>query len=149
MTNSILEKELKKFIEGITDDLLFLVPGKKDEERKLNVITGFLSPETAEEIIPAVAVRVLKVDDTIEERDFTVKVYTALFDKDTNRGYESLVLLLQRIVDKINEAYIIGEYFSIAGISGYEIHEEQPYPFWTGEAKIVFKGPKVSYEGYK
>ncbi|MGL4566921.1 MAG: hypothetical protein ACRCU6_00165 [Fusobacteriaceae bacterium] len=148
MTNSILEIELKKFIEVITEDLMFKVPSKKDEERKLKVLTGFLPPETAEEAIPAVAVRVLKVDDTMEERDFTVKIYVALFDKDTKTGYESLILVLQRIVDKINESYIIGEYFSINGISGYEVEEEQPYPFWTGEAKIIFKGPKVSYAGH-
>lgn len=148
MTNSILEKALKEFISEVTKDFTLPVPGKKQEDRTLRVLSGFLPPESTEDEIPAVAVRVLKVKDNPEERDFIVRIYAVIYDKDTGRGYDNLVLILQRIIDKINETQIIGDYFAITGNSEYEVYEEQPYPFWMGDAELVFKGPKTTYTGY-
>lgn len=144
-----LETALKEFIEEVTEEYILPVPGKKQEERRIKVLTGFLPPESAEEEIPAIVVRFLRSRDTEEERFLDMKIVASIFEKDTQKGYKKLVEILKKIIDEIHQKRFIGKYFECEGISKWSIDEEQPYPFWMGEAELVFRAPKTSYPYYR
>lgn len=147
MNVGILENALKEFIEKNTEDLLF--PVREGEERPIKVFTGFLPPNRAEDEIPAIAIRFNKCSDNVETRIFIMDIYFAIYDKDSETGYKSLVLLIQRVIDRILEEKYIGEYFAFNEISTWGIEEEQPFPFWVGDAQLQFEGPKPTFTDYR
>lgn len=148
MNIGTLEIALKKFIEKNTKHLMF--PQQEDEnERAIKVFSGFLPPNTLVDEIPAIVIRFKKGDDNTETRFFNFDLYFAIYDKDPVKGYKGLVLLIERVINRIAEEKYIGDYFVFEDIAEYEIEDEQPYPFWIGNARIKFSAPKPSYVGHR
>ncbi|WP_407536874.1 hypothetical protein [Cetobacterium somerae] len=148
MNIGVLEIALKKFVEENTRDLLFLTQNKKDSKRPVKVFSGFIPPNTAEDEIPAIAIRFNKGDDASETRYLYFDLYFAIFNKETE-GYKELTNLIERVINRISEEKYIGDYFVFEDIAEYEIEDEQPYPFWIGNARIKFSAPKPSYVGHR
>ena len=148
MNIGVLEIALKKFVEENTRDLLFLTQNKKDSKRPVKVFSGFIPPNTAEDEIPAIAIRFNKGDDASETRYLYFDLYFAIFNKETE-GYKELTNLIERVINRISEEKYIGDYFVFEDIAEYEIEDEQPYPFWIGNARVKFSAPKPSYVGHR
>lgn len=148
MNIEVLEIALKKFVEENTNDLLFLEQDKKKPKRPVKVFSGFLPPNTAEDEIPAIAIRFSNGEDDSETRYFYFNLYFAIFNKETE-GYKELMDLIERVINRISEEKYIGEYFVFEDIAQYEIEDEQPYPFWIGNARIKFGAPKPNFTGYR
>lgn len=148
MNIGTLEIALKKFIEKNTKHLMF--PQQEDEnERAIKVFSGFLPPNTLADEIPAIVIRFKKGDDNTETRFFNFDLYFAIYDKDPVKGYKGLVLLIERVINRIAEEKYIGDYFVFEDIAEFEIEDEQPYPFWIGNARVKFSAPKPSYVGHR
>lgn len=148
MNIGVLEIALKKFVEENTNDLLFLTQNKKDPKRPVKVFSGFIPPNTAEDEIPAIAIRFNKGDDAPETRYLYFDLYFAIFNKETE-GYKELTNLIERVINRISEEKYIGDYFVFEDIAEFEIEDEQPYPFWIGNARVKFGAPKPNFTGYR
>lgn len=148
MNIGVLEIALKKFVEENTRDLLFLTQNKKDSKRPVKVFSGFIPPNTAEDEIPAIAIRFNKGDDASETRYLYFDLYFAIFNKETE-GYKELTNLIERVINRISEEKYIGDYFVFEDIAEFEIEDEQPYPFWIGNARVKFGAPKPNFTGYR
>ncbi|SKA01686.1 hypothetical protein SAMN02745174_02283 [Cetobacterium ceti] len=145
MNIGIFEIALKEFVEVTTSDLMFLEQGKKVPARRpIRVFSGFLPPNTAEDEIPAIAIRFNKAEDSIDARVLYFDFYFAIFNRDSE-GYKELTLLIERVINNITEKKYIGEYLSYSGAGEFEIEDEQPYPFWIGSARLKFEAPKPDY----
>ncbi|MGL5935574.1 MAG: hypothetical protein ACRCZI_08115, partial [Cetobacterium sp.] len=118
---------------------------KKDPDRPVKVYTGFLPPNTAEDEIPVVVIRFNKGEDLPETRFFEMDIYFGIYNKDSADGYNGLLLLIQRVLNRIIEEKYIGEYFPFEDVANFEILDEQPYPYWIGSARLKFAAPKPSY----
>lgn len=149
MNVGVLEKALNEFIAKNTEDLIYPVKDKQEEPRAVKVISGFLPPNTAIDEIPAIAIRFSNGEDATETRFLNFDLYFAIYDKDPFKGYEGLVLLIERVINRIAEEKYIGEYFIFEDVAQYEIEDEQPYPFWIGNARVKFSAPKPSYVGHR
>ncbi|MGL5376873.1 MAG: hypothetical protein ACRDAT_01020 [Cetobacterium sp.] len=145
MNIGILEKALKEFIEKNTEDLMFPSQNKKDSDRPVKVYTGFLPPNTAEDEIPVVVIRFNKGEDLPETRFLEMDIYFGIYNKDSADGYTGLLLLIQRVLNRITEEKYIGEYFAFEDTANFEILDEQPYPYWLGSSRLKFAAPKPSY----
>lgn len=134
-----LGNELKKIIEEITaSDILPVYTEEEDEatERAPKVFHGFLAPEDAETLIPAICIRTILSKNSLEERRLLTKITIAIFNKDSMEGYEILYSMLEKIMNHIIEKGIIGEKFEVLPEAEWLISEEQPYPYWIGEIKF-------------
>lgn len=149
MNIGILEKALNEFIKKNIEDLTYPVKDKKEEPRAVKVVSGFLPPNTAIDEIPAIAIRFSSGEDSAETRFFNFDLYFAIYDKDPVKGYKGLVLLIERVINRIAEEKYIGEYFVFEDIAEFEIEDEQPYPFWIGNARVKFGAPKPNFTGYR
>ena len=149
MNVGVLEKALNEFIAKNTEDLIYPVKDKQEEPRAVKVVSGFLPPNTAIDEIPAIAIRFSSGEDSVETRFFNFDLYFATYDKDSVKGYKGLVLLIERVINRIAEEKYIGEYFVFEDIAEYEIEDEQPYPFWIGNARVKFGAPKPNFTDYR
>ncbi|MGL5934975.1 MAG: hypothetical protein ACRCZI_05075, partial [Cetobacterium sp.] len=107
--------------------------------------TGFLPPNTAEDEIPVVVIRFNKGEDLPETRFLEMDIYFGIYNKDSADGYTGLLLLIQRVLNRITEEKYIGEYFAFEDTANFEILDEQPYPYWLGSSRLKFAAPKPSY----
>ena len=85
MNIGVLEIALKKFVEENTRDLLFLTQNKKDPKRPVKVFSGFIPPNTAEDEIPAIAIR-FKREMMLQKQDIYILIYILQYSKKKLKG---------------------------------------------------------------
>lgn len=130
-----LGNELKKIIEELTvSDILPVY--EEGTKRAPKVFHGFLAPEDAETLIPAICIRTILSKNSLEEKRLLTKITIAIFNKDSMKGYETLYSMLEKIMNYIIEKGVIGEKFEVLPEAEWLISEEQPYPYWIGEIKF-------------
>lgn len=128
-------RELEKAISNIITEITAseeLPVYKEEGKRAPKIITGFLPVEEAETTIPAIAIRTTNGKNDLNEKRTTLKIIIALFFTESEKGYEKLNELIERISKEIIETGVILEKYEILPDIIWEIPEEQPYPFWIG-----------------
>lgn len=130
-----IEEKLKDFVSEIVKDYsLFSVKG---DLKKINIFRGMIPSEKAGEIIPAIAIRVNKGNNSLENRTLNIHLVFETTNQDTEKGYEEHVKVLQEIIDKVISKGTVGDIAEILPEAKWEISEEIEYPYFVSE--INFK----------
>lgn len=132
-----IEEKLKELVSEIVKDYeLFSVDG---ELKKIDVFRGMVPPEKVGDILPAIAIRANKGNNSLENRTLNIHLVFETINKDTEKGYEEHMKILQEIIDEVISKGTVGDIAEILPEAKWEISEEKDYPYFISEVnfKIV------------
>ena len=138
-----IEDKLKNIVSEIVKNYTLL--SVNGTPKKIDVFRGIIPFEKTGDIIPAVAVRISKGKNTLEKRELDVHVILETTNKDTEKGYEEHMKIVQEIVDGVISKGTIENVAEILPEAKWEFSEEQLYPDYVTE--ITFN--LVSRKAYR
>ncbi|RPF48257.1 hypothetical protein EDD70_1072 [Hydrogenoanaerobacterium saccharovorans] len=156
MTAVILLKELKKFIEEHTKDIILCVRVKKNsgesKERTAQVYTMQLPDKEAEtQQIPYILLQFLTGKDeqnegVSAESECKIRIVVATYSEDGGAGAMDVLNLLTRIRVALLKAGIVGEQFLLKKPLEYIVYPDSSAPYYLGEMLTVWGMPKIERE---
>jgi len=147
MTPLLLVKAVIKFLTPILNDITI----KVDEgEVTPRIHEGWVPPKTKsnrDEEYPHVAVRLKNGTDTKNESTVNIIIYFGSYSYGTLKddklvedysGYKDIANMIERVRQELLKTSFLGPYILEDNVT-WEIPEEQPYPYWTGNIRTTWK----------
>lgn len=153
MINKYLEDGIIEFLKEKLNNLMYKVPpGEereneetlqlKEDKRNFNFIRGYYQQEKhAHEMFPGIAVKTIKLSDTVETRLLNIEIVVGIYERETENGYDAILGVSQKIIDEITKTPIQGKYFYYAGDGEFEVADPM-YPYWYSIITMTFRAPK-------
>ena len=155
MTPIMLLDDLKKVILTCTKDLLLQVKtkqGAEKAERQLNVFLGAVpTKEGLTQDVPYILLRFLNGKDEQkqgeeEESTATVRIITAVYSEDYEKGYVDCLNVISRIRIELMKNRIVGNRYQLKLPLEYVVYEDDTGPYTIGELITNWEIPSIRQE---
>lgn len=153
MTFADLEEDLKDRLKNIFKEKTFL--NSKGELEPLKILTGWIPPsDLEEETYPFAMIRTTEGSDTEEKSSLNFKIYLGFcaFAKnnkakieDYREGHRVVLSAIQNIRSSFLKKRALN-FGIIEKPLNFKLHEEQDFPFMTGEINISVKVFEIESE---
>lgn len=113
---------------------------KKDEEKALQVIAGYLPPKKSvpDPDFPFVIVRIESFEDKLEGAIANVNMVIGTYSEDAQDGWRDVVNIATRIWSELFRKRIVADKYRVEYPCEFILPEEQPFPQWIGMLSTVW-----------
>ncbi len=145
MTPIRCASELAKLLKEKFDSIDYHPTSEGMEEKTISVFRGYLpralSDEAKRKMSPCIVIRVVSVEDALQDSRVNLELLVSTYNKEVIDGYLDLMHILELSRQWICQTPILARKFQLEKPLMVKLPEEQGFPTWWGIITVSYTVP--------